>query len=83
MMIHWVKISKEVIRKIITLSYIHLRLNYISRLDFLFKETFKHLKKKQTRDPTTFLDSLPYCLKHSLFLDTAMMSKMRAMSDMG
>ncbi len=30
-----------------------------------------------------FLDSLPYVLKHSLFLDIDMMSKMRDLADVG
>ena len=76
------KIFKEAIRKKLPYN-LNIRLKFISRLDFLFKETFKHLSRKQPKDSSAFLDTLPFCLKHTLFLETDMMGKMRTLSDIG
>ena len=52
------------------------RLQFKSRLSFAFEG--KKAKKKRV-----LLESLPYVVKHTLFLDNSMVSKMRELSDIG
>jgi hypothetical protein len=55
-------------------------LKYISRLEFLFKGSGRK-SKRITINERQFLDSLPYVLKHTIFLEDDMMKKMRTLSD--
>jgi hypothetical protein len=55
-------------------------LKYNSKLDFLFEPS--HGKRKDPK-ATQFIDSLPHVLKHTLLLDTKIMTKMREIRDVG
>ncbi|CDW77840.1 UNKNOWN [Stylonychia lemnae] len=58
-------------------------LKYISKLDYLFSpQTPKQIREFKL-ESCEFLNSLPYVVKHSLFLDLDMMSKMRELADIG
>lgn len=52
-------------------------------MDFLFDPQSKKKKKAVKPEEYSFLSSLPYIVKHSLFLENEMMSKMRELSDIG
>jgi hypothetical protein len=54
-------------------------LRYISKLDFMFEPKVKRTAKIERK----LLESLPYVMKHSIFMDPDMMSKMRTLADIG
>lgn len=49
-------------------------MRYVSKLGFMFSKREKE---------TALLDSLPFIMKHSLFLDPVMMGRMRELTDIG
>ncbi|TNV82024.1 hypothetical protein FGO68_gene6596 [Halteria grandinella] len=61
-------------------------LKYLSRVEFLFNpdSTKKHRKKEQlVNDKKTFLNSLPWILKQTAFLDNDMLTRLRTIGDIG
>jgi hypothetical protein len=55
-------------------------MKYISRLDFLFTPK---KSKPVPKDQVAYLDSLPWILKQTLFLENEIIFKMRNLSDVG
>ena len=49
-------------------------MRYVSKLGFMFAKRDKE---------AAFLDSLPFIMKHSIFLDPVMMGRMRTLTDIG
>jgi hypothetical protein len=58
-------------------------MKYISRMEFLFMPSRLLAKSNQVKHSNKFLTSLPYVLKHTLFLEAEMITKMRELSDIG
>jgi len=60
-------------------------LKYISKFDFLFKQSKTDLRgklnPKKNPKQTEFLDSLPFLVKHSLLLEQETMVKLRKLND--
>ena len=50
-------------------------------MDFLFQSSSEKPTKKSLKHSKEFLNSLPFAIKHSLFLESDMMLKMRELSD--
>ena len=51
-------------------------------MDFLFKNTGKKAKGLKPED-FSMLNSLPFVLKHSLFIESPVLTKFRTMDDIG
>ena len=59
------------------------RLRYISKLEFIFKPDRVCRINRKTQVEQKFLESLPYLVKHSLFLDSDILTKLRNLGDVG
>jgi hypothetical protein len=59
------------------------RMKYLSRMEFLFMPSRLLAKSNQVKQANKLLVSLPYVIKHTLFLEADMMTKMRELSDIG
>lgn len=80
---HKAKISLRATRKNYSYKskYYH-RLQYISKIEHLIKGSGLESKKVQNKD-REYLNSLPFVLKHSLFMEDIMIQRMRELSDFG
>ena len=53
-------------------------IRFISKLDFVFKQ---QKRVKSNEHISTWIDSLPFCIKHSLFLNGDTLQKLRKNKD--
>jgi len=58
-------------------------LRYISRVDFLYNPLHQKRRRAEGDPKKTFLDSLPWIMKQTLFLENEMLSKLRSVRDVG
>jgi hypothetical protein len=74
--------SQRATRKLILLNLLLYRLKYISKVESFLKGSGVPSKKVKAKE-REFLDSLPFVIKHSLFMDDVMIDRMRELSDFG